>query len=148
MVIRQRKSKLDDAAIMRLIDTELVPLSHMGENDINKIRKEIPLRMSRGMTFVISPSPDKEALAFIHLLMHGELLYIDMMAVSAKEQRKRYGQTLLHQAETFATSRGCKISKVMVDEGNMKGLQFYQKQGYRIIRYIMISRCFELEKSI
>ncbi|WP_062320666.1 GNAT family N-acetyltransferase [Paenibacillus pabuli] len=147
-MIRQRNSKLDDAAIMRLIDSQLVPLSHMSEIEINKIRKEIPLRMNRGMTFVVSPEPDKEAVAFIHFLMHGELLYVDMMAVTTKEQRKRYGQTLLHRAENFAASRGCKRSKVMVDEGNAKGLQFYQKNGYITIRYIMLSRCYELEKRL
>lgn len=148
MVIRQRKSKLDDTAIMRLIDSQLVPLSHMSESEINKIRKEIPLRMNRGMTFVVSSEPDQEAVAFIHFLMHGELLYVDMMAVATKEQRKRYGQNLLLKAEQFAASRGCKRSKVMVDEGNIKGLQFYQKNGYSTIRYIMISRCYEMEKRI
>lgn len=84
MIIRQRSSKLDDGAIMKLIDTQLVPLSHMSEKEIHKIRKEIPLRMNRGMTFVISPEPNKPAVAFIHFLMHGELLYVDMMAVSSK----------------------------------------------------------------
>jgi len=148
MIIRQRSSKLDDGAIMKLIDTQLVPLSHMSEKEIHKIRKEIPLRMNRGMTFVISPEPNKPAVAFIHFLMHGELLYVDMMAVSSKEQRKRYGQTLLHEAENFAASRGCKKSKVMVDEGNIKGNQFYQKNGYQNLRYILISRCYEMEKRL
>ncbi|SEB13078.1 Acetyltransferase (GNAT) family protein [Paenibacillus sp. 276b] len=148
MVIRQRKSKLDDVAIMRLIDSQLVPLSHMSESEINKIRKEIPLRMNRGMTFVVSQNPDNEAVAFIHFLMHGELLYVDMMAVATKEQRKKCGQTLLLKAENFAASRGCKRSKVMVDEGNTKGLRFYQKNGYSTIRYIMLSRCYELEKTL
>ncbi|WP_366289472.1 GNAT family N-acetyltransferase [Paenibacillus sp. AN1007] len=148
MIIRQRSSKLDDGAIMKLIDTQLVPLSHMSEKEIHKIRKEIPLRMNRGMTFVISPEPNQAAVAFIHFLMHGELLYVDMMAVSTKEQRKRYGQTLLHKAESFAVSRGCRKSKVMVDEGNTKGFQFYQKNGYQNLRYIMMSRCYEMEKRL
>jgi ribosomal protein S18 acetylase RimI-like enzyme len=148
MIIRQRSSKLDDGAIMQLIDTQLVPLSHMSEKEIHKIRKEIPLRMNRGMTFVISPEPDKSAVAFIHFLMHGELLYVDMMAVSSKEQRKRYGQTLLYKAESFAVSRGCRKSKVMVDEGNTKGIQFYQKNGYQTLRYILVSRCYEMEKRL
>lgn len=148
MIIRQRSSKLDDGAILRLIDTQLVPLSHMSEKEIHKIRKEIPLRMNRGMTFVISPEPNKPAVAFIHFLMHGELLYVDMMAVSPKEQRKRYGQTLLHKAESFAVSRGCRKSKVMVDEGNTNGTHFYQKNGYQMLRYIMISRCYEMEKRL
>ncbi|WP_375335114.1 MULTISPECIES: GNAT family N-acetyltransferase [Paenibacillus] len=147
-MIRQRNSRLDDGAIMSLIDSQLVPLSHMSANEINKIRKDIPLRMNRGMTFVVSPDPNKEAVAFIHFLMHGELLYVDMMAVATKEQRKRYGQTLLQKAENFAASRGCKRSKVMVDEGNTKGLQFYRKNGYSTVRYIMISRCYEMEKNI
>ncbi|WP_442955023.1 GNAT family N-acetyltransferase [Paenibacillus sp. JJ-100] len=147
-MIRQRSSKLDDSAIMRLIDTQLVPLSHMSEKEIHKIRKEIPLRMNRGMTFVISPEPDQAAIAFIHFLMHGELLYVDMMAVSTREQRKRHGQTLLQRAESFAVSRGCKKSKVMVDEGNIKGTEFYQKNGYQVLRYIMVSRCYEMEKRL
>ncbi|MBB6021273.1 ribosomal protein S18 acetylase RimI-like enzyme [Paenibacillus sp. JGP012] len=148
MIIRQRSSKLDDSAILKLIDTQLVPLSHMSEKEINKIRKEIPLRMNRGMTFVISPESNKAAIAFIHFLMHGELLYVDMMAVSTKEQRKRYGQTLLQKAEHFAVSRGCRRSKVMVDEGNTKGCQFYQKNGYQTLRYIGMSRCYEMEKNL
>ena len=148
MIIRQRSSKLDDSAIMRLIDTQLVPLSHMSEKENHKIRKEIPLRMNRGMTFVISPEPDQAAIAFIHFLMSGELLYVDMMAVSTREQRKRHGQTLLQRAESFAVSRGCKKSKVMVDEGNIKGTEFYQKNGYHILRYIMVSRCYEMEKGL
>lgn len=148
MIIRQRSSKLDDSAILKLIDTQLVPLSHMSEKEINKIRKEIPLRMNRGMTFVISPESNKAAIAFIHFLMHGELLYVDMMAVSTKEQRKRYGQTLLQKAEHFAVSRGCRRSKVMVDEGNTKGCQFYHKNGYQTLRYIGMSRCYEMEKAL
>ena len=80
--------------------------------------------------------------------MHGELLYVDMMAVSTREQRKRHGQTLLQRAESFAVSRGCKKSKVMVDEGNIKGTEFYQKNGYHILRYIMVSRCYEMEKRL
>ena len=115
MVIRQRTSKLDDGAIMKLIDTQLVPLSHMSEKEINKIRKEIPLRMNRGMTFVVSPEPDKAAVAFIHFLMHGELLYVDMMAVSPKEQRKRLRADFVAQSRELCGIPG--LSKIQSDGG-------------------------------
>ncbi|MNE54837.1 putative acetyltransferase [compost metagenome] len=87
-------------------------------------------------------------MAFIHFMVHGELLYIDMMAVAPAHRRKCHGKTLMAQAENFAGSRGCKRSKVMVDRDNTHAHMFYKKMGYRTQRYIKPSQCYELEKKL
>ncbi|WP_211746701.1 GNAT family N-acetyltransferase [Paenibacillus sp. Marseille-Q4541] len=147
-MIRNRRPKQDDTAIMELIKTQLVPLSHMSKQDIDQVIVEIPLRLSRGITLVSSSTYESNLFGFVHFMMHGNLLYIDMMAVSPKQQRKQHGKELLLKAEHFGISRGCKKSKVMVDEGNNKAVQFYQKSGYKMIRYIDIGRCYEMEKNL
>lgn len=147
-MIRNRRPKQDDSAIMELIKTQLVPLSHMSKQDIDQVIKEIPLRFSRGISFVASSTYESDLFGFIHFMMHGDLLYIDMMAVSPKQQRKNHGRELLFKAEQFGISRGCIRAKVMVDEGNHKGIQFYKKSGYELIRYMDIGRCYEMEKKL
>ncbi|MCM3783343.1 GNAT family N-acetyltransferase [Neobacillus mesonae] len=147
-MIRNRRPKQDDTAIMELIHTQLVPISHMSKHEINQVIQQIPSRLARGITLVASATYESNILGFVHFMMHGSLLYIDMMAVATKEQRKQHGKELLVKAEHFAISRGCKKSKVMVDEGNKKGILFYQKMGYKMLRYIEIGRCYEMEKSL
>lgn len=147
-MIRNRRPKQDDDAIMELIKTQLVPLSHMSKQDIDQVLKELPFRLSRGISFVSSRTYESNLFGFVHFMLHGDLLYIDMMAVSPKEQRKNHGKELLLKAEHYGLSRGCKRSKVMVDEGNNKGIHFYKKLGYNIVRYVDIGRCYEMEKNL
>ncbi|MGM1048513.1 MAG: GNAT family N-acetyltransferase [Bacillota bacterium] len=145
-MIRYRKPGQDDAAILQLIESQLVPLSNLSPKELDTIRKDIPTRLRRGVTLVASPNQEGNVIAFIHFMLHGELLYIDMLAVAPAAQRKRLGISLMKHAEGFALSRGCKRAKVMVDLGNQKGLSFYQKLGYSIVRIITPSQCYEMEK--
>ncbi|ANY74697.1 GNAT family N-acetyltransferase [Paenibacillus ihbetae] len=144
-MIRYWKPGQDDVMILQLIESQLVPLSHMSPKEIDAIRKDIPARLRRGVTLVAAGQEDR-VLAFIHFLMHGELLYIDMLAVAPAVQRKQWGIRLMEHAERFAISRGCKRAKVMVDIGNRGGLAFYSKLGYTVTRIISNSRCYEMEK--
>ncbi|ANA79100.1 GCN5-related N-acetyltransferase [Paenibacillus vortex V453] len=145
-MIRYRKPGQDDPMIQQLIESQLVPLSHMTKKELDTIRKDIPSRLRRGVTLVASNSDHEKVIAFIHFMMHGELLYIDMLAVAPTAQRKRWGIRLMEHAERFAVSRGCKRAKVMVDIGNQTGLNFYRKLGYTVTRIIEPSQCYELEK--
>jgi len=52
----------------------------------------------------------------------------------------------MEHAEHFAATRGCTRAKVMVDIGNMTGLNFYRKLGYTVTRIIELSQCYELNK--
>jgi ribosomal protein S18 acetylase RimI-like enzyme len=147
-MIRYRRPKQDDAVIMDLIESQLVPLSHMPKNVLSQIKKELPLRLGHGVTLVACPDYDHEALGFVHFMLHGDLLYIDMLAISPAARRKRYGKMLMDHAEQFALSRGCQRAKVAVDAGNTAGLAFYQKLDYRIARYLTQSYCYELTKRL
>lgn len=147
MIIRYRKPGYDDPIILQLIESQLVPLSHMTKKELDTIRKDIPSRLQRGVTLVASSENDDSVFAFIHFMMHGELLYIDMLAVASTAQRKRWGVRLMEHAEHFAATRGCTRAKVMVDIGNMSGLNFYRKLGYTVTRIIEPSHCYELNKN-
>jgi len=146
MIIRYRKPGYDDPMILQLIESQLVPLSHMTKKELDTIRKDIPSRLQRGVTLVASSENEDRVFAFIHFMMHGELLYIDMLAVASTAQRKRWGARLMEHAEHFAATRGCTRAKVMVDIGNMTGLNFYRKLGYTVTRIIELSQCYELNK--
>lgn len=147
-MIRYRKPGRDDAAILQLIESQLVPLSHLSHNQLDAIRKDIPARLSRGITLVASPNRKRSVIAFIHFMPHNDWLYIDMLAVAPAIQRKHLGTSLMKHAEKIALSRGCKRAKVMVDIGNQKGLSFYQKLGYRIVRIVTPNQCYEMEKTL
>ncbi|MFD3257692.1 GNAT family N-acetyltransferase [Paenibacillus lentus] len=147
-MIRYRRPKQDDPVIFHLIKKELVPHSSMSQPDLEKVIQDIPKRLTRGVTLVASPDYEADPVAFIHFMIHGELLYIDMMAVASHQQRKRHGKTLIAHAENLAGSRGCTRAKVMVDQDNARAHLFYQKSGYEVVRYIPLSRCYELEKRL
>lgn len=147
-MIRYRRPKQDDPIIYELIHKELVPFSHLPPKELNSVLHDLPKRLSRGVTLVASPYYEADPVAFIHFMVHGELLYIDMMAVAPAHRRKCHGKTLMAHAENFAGSRGCKRSKVMVDRENTKAHMFYRKLGYQTKRYIQLSQCHELEKRL
>lgn len=146
-MIRYRIPGQDDSVILHLIETQLVPLSHLPPRELENVRKEMPARFRRGVTLVAVPGRNKSPAGFVHFMLHGELLYIDMLAVAPASQRRQWGRRLMEQAERFAIARGCKRAKVMVDLGNDKGLSFYMKMGYTIVRFIEPGRCYELEKA-
>lgn len=85
-------------------------------------------------------------MGFVHFLLHGDLLYIDMLAIAPAARRKHLGNMLMDRAERFALSRGCHRAKVSVDLGNTAALAFYQKLGYSVARYQSLSFCYELKK--
>lgn len=147
-MIRYRRPKQDDPIIIHLIKKELVPHSSMSQPELEKTIQDIPKRLTRGITLVSSPYYEADPVGFIHFMIHGELLYIDMMAVASQQQRKRHGKTLIAHAENLAGSRGCTRAKVMVDQDNARAHLFYQMSGYDIVRYIPVSRCYELEKKL
>lgn len=147
-MIRYRRPKQDDPIILNLIDNELVPYTHMEASELDKVIKELPKRLTRGVTLVVSPYYEADPVAFIHFMIHGELLYIDMMAVKPEEQGKRHGKSLMAHAENFAITRECKRAKVMVDGGNPRAHLFYNQLSYNTIRYNHHSQCYELEKDL
>ncbi|AIQ22548.1 N-acetyltransferase [Paenibacillus sp. VTT E-133280] len=145
-MIRYRRPKQDDVVIFDLIERQLVPLSHLPQTEITKIKKDLPRRLGHGITLVTCPDYESDPNGFVHFLLHGDLLYIDMLAIAPDARRKHLGNMLMDRAERFALSRGCHRSKVSVDLGNAAALAFYRKLGYSVARYQSLSFCYELEK--
>ncbi|CQR53868.1 GNAT family N-acetyltransferase [Paenibacillus sonchi] len=145
-MIRYRRPKQDDAVILDLIEKQLVPLSHLPQTVINQIRKDLPRRLGQGVTLVACPDYESDPLGFVHFMLHGDLLYIDMLAIAPAARRKRWGNMLMDRAERFALSRGCLRAKISVDAGNAPGISFYQKLGYSVARYQPQNFCYEFEK--
>lgn len=88
----RKRSYQDDTIIFRLIEQELVPLSHLSVQEMEQIRKELPRRLNRGITFVACRPDNAQVVGFIHVMLHGELLYIDLIAISSAHQGMRYGK--------------------------------------------------------
>lgn len=145
-MIRYRRPKQDDGVIIDLIEKQLVPLSHLPQTVINQIRKDLPRRLGQGVTLVACPAYESDPLGFVHFMLHGDLLYIDMLAIAPSARRKRWGNLLMDRAERFALSRGCQRAKVAVDTGNTAGIAFYEKLGYNVARYQPQNYCYEFEK--
>ncbi|KAA9008472.1 GNAT family N-acetyltransferase [Paenibacillus spiritus] len=147
-MIRYRRPRQDDRVIYSLIENQLVPLSNLPPKTLAQIRKDLPGRLSRGVTLVACTDYESDPFGFVHFLLHGELLYIDMLAIAPYAQRRRWGNLLMDRAERFAFSRGCLRSKVAVDEGNEGGIAFYRKLGYAVARYSPQSLSYEMEKRL
>lgn len=147
-MIRFRRPKQDDAVILDLIEQQLVPLSHLPQSVIRQVRMDLPRRIGHGVTLVACADYESDPLGFVHFMLHGDLLYVDMLAVAPAVQRKRWGNLLMNQAERFALSRGCQRAKLSVDDGNKAGLSFYRKLGYHVSRYHTKGRCYEMEKQL
>lgn len=147
-MIRYRRPKQDDTVILDLIEKQLVPLSHLPQTVINQVRKDLPRRLGQGVTLVACPDYESDPLGFVHFMLHGDLLYIDMLAIAPAARRKRWGNMLMDRAERFALSRGCQRAKVSVDTGNVPGISFYQKLGYSVARYQPQNFCYEFEKPL
>lgn len=90
-MIRYRRPKQDDTVILDLIEKQLVPLSHLPQTVINQVRKDLPRRLGQGVTLVACPDYESDPLGFVHFMLHGDLLYIDMLAVAPAARRKHWG---------------------------------------------------------
>lgn len=147
-MIRLRKKNVDDKQIRKLVDCELVPLSHMHPSLIQKARKELPQRLDQGITFVSYENDPKIVNGFIHLLLYQRTILIDMLAVASKAQGKGCGKALLSRAETLGRTKGCESARLLVDDDNIRGIHFYRKQGYSILRHDSWNRCYEMSKML
>lgn len=144
-VIRWRQPG-DEAAIVRLVRTELVPLSTRPYMRGSKLRQEMSERLRRGETLVATRSARSDPFAFVHMEFRGTTLFIDLLAVEASEQNRRWGTVLMLEAERHGMSRGCREVRLFVDEKNTRGRRFYEKLGYSVVRHLPGAYCYELIK--
>ncbi|MGM0880221.1 MAG: GNAT family N-acetyltransferase [Bacillota bacterium] len=147
-MIRLYEPRIDEAELVRLIRTELIPLSHtVHQHDAQTIR-ELPKRFRRGVTYVASLSKKSAPVAFIHFEVMGEVLYLDMMVTHPEHRNRQWGRKLIAHSEAYGQAQQCKVARLFVDQVNAKAHQLYNKLGYNTVRYLPELRCYELLKPL
>lgn len=146
-MIRSRKPS-DDLELVRLIRTELIPLSHTARPlDAHMIR-ELPLRFRDGVTYVAASSKHGPPIAFIHFYVHEAQVIIDMLVTNPEYRGLKLGTTLMAYAEAYGKARGCQAARLFVDRINVRAHRFYNKLGYETVRFIPGLQCYELLKPL
>jgi len=147
LLIRARKPS-DDAELVRLIRTELIPLSHTARPlDAHMIR-ELPKRFRSGVTYVATRTKQGPPVAFVHFHALGKQLYVDMLVTHPEHRGQSWGTTLMAYAEAYGKTHKCDVSRLFVDRSNPRGHRFYNKLGYLTVRYIPELQCYELLKPL
>lgn len=144
-LIRWRQSR-DDNGIVELVRTQLVPISPWQHPKDSRLHSEITRRIRKGATLVAAGPHRGAPIGFLHMQFRNKILFIDLLAVDPKYQRRQWGTELMLRAEEYGLKKGCGISRVFVDEDNMRALRFYHRQGYLTLRMIPALKVIELVK--
>lgn len=136
----------DEDSIVQLVKTQLVPLSPRPGMRSSHLRRDIEKRLRRGATLVVSGAGQAQPIAFLHLEVRQDILFIDLLAVAPSAQNRNWGTELMRQAEVYGVRQGCTEAKVFVDDTNERGMRFYAKLGYSVVRHIRDAYCYELMK--
>jgi ribosomal protein S18 acetylase RimI-like enzyme len=134
--------------IVRLVRTQLVPLSPWHRPRDRRLYGEIVRRLREGETLVASRSRSGDPFAFLHLIVRDSTLFVDLLAVDPSRQNRHWGTELMRRAEEYGLGKGCELAQLYVDEGNDKAHRFYRRLGYRTVRHVEELRCYQLEKPL
>ncbi|GLX67620.1 GNAT family N-acetyltransferase [Paenibacillus glycanilyticus] len=147
-MIRARNPKTDDTEIYRLIQDELIPMSHTAHPLDAQTIRDLPIRFRRGMTYVAAEGKTSKPYGFIRFEITGEILYLDMLVVHPDHRNRQWGRKLLLAAEAYGLSRNCRASRLFVDQVNTKAQNLYTRLGYQANQYYPELRCYEMIKQL
>ncbi|MCI3920052.1 GNAT family N-acetyltransferase [Paenibacillus sp. TRM 82003] len=148
-LIRSRKPATDDRAIVRLIRRQLLPLNPP-ELRPKLSYRNIVRRVNAGTTYVWAPdeAASPALRGFITLQVRGDELFVDMLALDDAVQGRGVGGQLLRRAERFGAHRSCRVMRLYVNDDNVRGIRFYQKQGMYVVWHDRQLRSYVMEKPI
>jgi GNAT superfamily N-acetyltransferase len=144
-LIRWRQSR-DDKGIVELVRTQLVPISPWQHPRDSQLHSEIIRRIRKGTTLVVAGSRRDAPIGFLHMEFRNQTLIIDLLAVNPKYQNRQWGTELMLRAEEYGRKKGCALSRIFVDEDNIRALRFYHRLGYLTLRAIQALKVIELVK--
>jgi ribosomal protein S18 acetylase RimI-like enzyme len=142
------KQQGDNRGIVELVRTELVPLSRWQHPRDRRLKYEVQRRLRRGPTLVAARTSKSVPFAFVHMEIRGTVLFIDLLAVNARHQNQHWGTELMKRAEQYGRKKGCTVSYLFVDEGNDRGVRFYQRIGYRMLSHNELIKAYQMQKSL
>ncbi|GGA06959.1 hypothetical protein GCM10008018_60990 [Paenibacillus marchantiophytorum] len=146
-MIRKRLPSVDDRAIHRLVVEQLVPFSRLYDTGASITFAEIRKRLNHNKTFVLAKGL-KQPFGFISVTRKSHVLFVDMLAIDAREQGKGRGRELMKMAEDFGKSERCHSAELFVDDSNPNAIGFYARQGYEIKEYLAELSCYRMSKRI
>jgi ribosomal protein S18 acetylase RimI-like enzyme len=147
IVIRWMRPR-DMRGIVRLVRTQLVPVSPWHHPRDSRLHSEIASRLREGCTLVASNRRSEEPFAFLHLVVQDSVLFIDLLAVDTSKQNRHWGTELMARAEEYGVKKGCRKAMLFVDEENDRAHRFYNRLGYTTIKHVSSLRCYRLEKPL
>ncbi|SEN82929.1 N-acetyltransferase [Paenibacillus sp. OV219] len=147
-MIRARRARIDDDEIIRLIKCELIPLSHTASPRDAQTIRELPRRLSEGVTLVSSRSKSSLPQGFIHFYTRGDRLLLDMLVVHPQHRGRQLGTSLLYNAEVHARKAGCSSATLFVDYSNPRAQRLYSRLGFQTVRAYPDLRCYEMFKRL
>ncbi|WP_068773849.1 N-acetyltransferase [Paenibacillus sp. FJAT-26967] len=134
-MIRNRNSSKDDAAIVRLTQSELLPFTRLTTPEAEVKLPDLQKRFALGKTYVAESGAQAVA-GFVSVQVSGTHLFVDMLAVDSKFHGRGLGTLLMERAEKYGRSKKCRLSSLYVDRVNQKAISFYQNKGYETTRYL------------
>jgi ribosomal protein S18 acetylase RimI-like enzyme len=139
--IRLRNPGRDNPIIYHLVKEELFPYTQRSFPKYRFRQKDIATRLRKGTTFVVRCKKGPSC-GFVHLLINNQMVWIDMIAVSRRNQGKGWGKALIEKAESYGKRKGCSRASLFVDATNVTAQQFYARRGYRFNRYVPEIKCY------
>lgn len=146
--IRPRSPRQDDTAILQLIRDEIIPYSYLYSLQDAPSQAELRKRLDLGATYSAVFPSTSQPYGFVHAVAHGQLLYVDLLAILPSCRKRGAGRRLMEEAESYGTEAGCQEALLFVDEGNDAALRFYERLGYRVTGFADRVRCYEMRKPL
>lgn len=148
-MIRKRVPYLDDAAIYRLVQRELLPHTQRFFPELRVDRRELKHRLDDSEVYVFAAALGSTALGFISLQEQANRsMFVDMLAVDRTCQGKGAGSRLMAKAEQTAVRKGCRSMHLWVNEDNAAAIAFYAKHRFYQSQYDARRHVILLEKRI
>ncbi|GKU75909.1 GNAT family N-acetyltransferase [Paenibacillus sp. L3-i20] len=147
-MIRARKSRTDDNELVRLVRTELIPMSYTTRPHDAHTIGEIPKQFRRGVTYVATRSKFGPPVAFVHFEVIEATLSVDMLVTHPEHRGFRFGTTLMAHAEAYGRAHHCHIVRLLIDRINTRAQHFYHKLGYQTVQFYPDLQCYELQKPL
>jgi ribosomal protein S18 acetylase RimI-like enzyme len=145
--IRPRSPRQDDSSILQLIRDEIIPYSYLYSLQDAPTQEDLRKRLDLGATYSAVFPSTSQPYGFVHAVAHGQLLYVDLLAVLPSCRKRGTGRRLMEEAESYGIAAGCQEALLFVDEGNDAARRFYEKLGYRVTGFADRVRCHEMRKS-
>lgn len=146
-MIRIRIPKEDDTQLFRIIVGRLIPFAREARPEVRFRRSEVLSRW-KGCRVYVAEGPGHKIRGFVSCKVEGEILLIDMLAVTRQAEGRGVGSALIGAAERYGRRNGAASARLGVDEPNRHALQFYTRKGYGTEAYLQEHRMYVMSKRL